>query len=302
MGLFSKVAGMFSKGGGGRSLEDLCARLGVTSAELRAVRVEYSEFTIPKRDGSRRTIAAPSEGLKRVQRLILRRVLGRLPVHPSVVGFERGLSFVDHARAHAGRAVIVRFDIREFFPSTPEKRVREYLRAIGWGNEAGAELCRLCCRNGALPQGAPTSPRLANLVNGEMDHRLAGAAAKYGASYTRYADDLAFSCEIDVPEAVRTLITVVGLVLKECGYRVNRKKGPRVLRRHQRQTVTGLIVNDGPARLSRKTRRWLRAVEHRAASGSARGGAPSLSASQLAGWRALRLMVDAQGGRRTEGS
>lgn len=292
MGLLEKIAGMFG-GGGGRSLEELCARMGLTSAELRAVKAEYFEFTIAKRDGARRKIAAPSAELKRVQKIILRRVLGRLKCHKAVMGFERGLSFVDHAQAHAGRAVVIRIDLRDFFDSTPEKRVMAYLRGIGWGREAAREVCRLSCWKGSLPQGAPTSPRLANLVNGEMDRRLAGAAEHYQARYTRYADDLVFSRREDWPEKNRLLIDLAKVIVEDMGYKMNTKKGPRVLRGHQCQMVTGLVVNDGTVRLPRKTRRWLRAVEHRAGKGV---GTASLTAGELEGWRALKGMVEKGGG------
>lgn len=289
MGLFDKIRGMFASPG--RGVAVLAAWLGVNESELRGVSVEYVEFTIPKRDGSPRRIAAPRPTLKAFQRRVFRRLLRKLPVHESVIGFERGLSFVDHARAHAGRPVIVHVDIRDFFGSTKEKRVSEYLRGIGWSRDAAALLCRVCCRDGGLPQGAPTSPRLANLVNGEMDRRLAGAAAAFGALYTRYADDLTFSFDKDVPTHIRTLLCMIDFILEENGYRPNRKKGPRVLRVHQRQIVTGLVINGGEPRLPRATRRWLRAVEHRSAGKSSSRKAPTLTQDQLKGWRALVQMI-----------
>jgi hypothetical protein len=295
MGLLARILERLSGRGSGLTPEDLAARLGMTVSALRAVPVEYREFSIPKRDGTMRRLAAPGPELKRVQRLILRRVLGRLRVHQAVVGFERGLSFVDHARAHCGRAIVVRIDLKDFFPSTSRKRTMAYLRRIGWGRAAAEEICRLCCKDGSLPQGAPTSPRLANLVNVRMDRRLVGAAAASGAVYTRYADDLVFSFADDEPARARTLINLARAIVADAGYRFNRRKGPRVLRAHQRQVVTGLVVNGGPPRLSRKTRRWLRAVEHRALPGSTQAGPPTLSTSQRQGWRALVSMIEARG-------
>lgn len=294
MGLFKKISGLFGGGGGGsgRSLDDLAARMGMSAPAIAAVRVDYRTFAIPKNSGGNRTISSPAPELKRVQKLILKRVLGRLPAHEAAMGFERGVSFVDHGARHAGASVIIRMDLKDFFPSTTETRVRAYLEAIGWQSGAVRELVRLCCHRGALPQGAPTSPRLSNLVNGLMDSRLAGAAEACGAEYSRYADDIVFSLPEDDPQAVRGLISLSRVIVAECGYRLNRKKGPRVMRGHQRQWITGLVVNDGTARLPRETRRWLRAVEHRAALGSDANQRPTLTATQLAGWRALAAMVE----------
>lgn len=293
MGLFEFIQRLLAGKPRGRPLAELCRRLGVTPEELAAVPVEYHQFTIPKRSGAPRQIDAPAPPLKRLQRQILRRVLARLPAHPAALGFERGVSFVDHARLHAGRPLIVRMDLRDFFPSIGAHKVKQYLHAIGWSGEAVKALVRLCCHQGELPQGAPTSPRLANLVNIELDARLSAAAEQLGALYSRYADDLVFSFAEDAPRAARALITLTRLIIAEEGYALNRAKGPRVLRAHQRQTITGLVVNDGPPRLSRETRRWLRAVEHRAATVASSGKRPTLTPLQREGWRALAQMVRA---------
>jgi hypothetical protein len=289
VGLWDSIRGVFEGAGGGRGVEELARRLGVGEAELRALVPRYRPFAIKKRSGGQRVIDEPEEQLKRVQRLILRRLLARLRSHPSAHGFERGCSIVTAALPHARRAVVLRLDVQDFFLSTKAERIQSYFRRIGWGRAAAALLTRLCTHRGGLPQGAPTSPRLSNLVNLRLDARLAALARAHGASYTRYADDMTFSFDADEHERLVAVIRTTKKVLREEGYRLHTDRKLRVLRRHARQTVAGLVVNER-VRLPRSTRRWLRAVEHRASTGRD----TTLTPPQLEGWRALRHMIDEQ--------
>ncbi len=285
MGLFS----LFGKGKDkGLDVAELARRLGIEEAALRAVRAEYTTFQVPKRSGGMRTLDAPAAELKHVQRRLLRRVLALLASHPAATGFERGRSIVHNALPHVGRAVILRFDLRDFFNSTGEKRIEAFFRRVGWNREAAALLTRLCTYRGGLPQGAPTSPRLANLVNFPLDLRLERLARRYGAIYTRYADDLTFSLAVDDPATVRRLAHHVRATVEDLGYRLNRRKG-RIRRRHQQQRVTGLVVNDLP-NLPRAMRRRLRAIEH----AQRLGRTTTLTPEQLQGWRALTRMIEMQ--------
>src|SRR5262249_47463637 len=180
----------------------------------------------------------------------------------------------------------------------------------GWNREAAWLLARLSTYQGGLPQGAPTSPRLSNLVNGRLDARLAKLAAYSGprqyrnlrtgerivgtsnytrATYTRYADDLTFSFDADDPQGIHELIWQVQRIVEQEGYKLHLGKKLKIRRRHQRQLVTGLVVNER-VDLPRATRRWLRAVEHRLA----RGGPATLTPAQLAGWRGLQQMIASQ--------
>jgi len=276
----------------GLGLMDLSRRLGLAVSDLQRTPVQYDEFTLPKRGGGVRRILAPRPRLKALQRRILRRLLGRLKAHPAATGFERGKSIVTNARVHAGAAVVLRMDIRDFFPSTQSARLRAYFGAIGWGSEAVLLLLKWCTCDGGLPQGAPTSPRLSNLVNYEMDARLEGLAAALGATYTRYADDITFSFRRDQRGPVAGAIRSTKAILADYGYALHRKKKLSIRRRHQRQTVTGLVINDSVA-LPRETRRRLRAVRHRLATGRD----ATLTPQQLAGWDALESMIARQSGR-----
>ncbi len=224
-----------------------------------------------------------------MQRRILHRLLGRLRVHPCVTGFEKGHSIVTNAVCHQGKAVVIRMDIRDFFANTSAKRVRKYFQTIGWNREATEILVRLCTYENGLPQGAPTSPRLANLVNYGLDAHLEGLAKRFGGAYTRYADDLTFSFDQDGPTQHHPVISVSKLILASEGYSLHMKRKLHIRRQHERQLVTGLVVNVRPA-LPRETRRWLRAVEHRAST----GGNPTLSEGQREGWHALQSMIETQ--------
>jgi RNA-directed DNA polymerase len=263
------------------------------------VPVRYTRFEIPKRSGGARVILAPAPELKKVQRLILHRLLRRLPAHPCAAGFERGHSIVTNALPHVGRDVVVRLDLRDFFPSIPAERVEKYFRQIGWDAEAAALLTSLCTHEGSLPQGAPTSPRLSNLVNYRLDARLCALAETRQASYSRYADDMTLSwtaapgpTERDANGRRNDLIHLIKQIVADEGYRLHTKKKLRIARRHDRQLVTGLVVNQ-KVNLPRLTRRRLRAAAHHLATGRP----ATLTAEQLAGWQALQHMVATQGER-----
>ena len=282
--------------GGTRSVEpeptsgvatiELAERLGRSADELRSFVPSYRDFSVPKRSGGMRRISAPDRATRDLQRAIARRILGRLPAHPAAFGFERGRSTVAHAIRHAGRAVVLRMDIEDFFGSTSTERVRRYFR-YSWDADAAALLARLTTHAGALPQGAPTSPKLSTQINARLDARLQGFAASRGVRYSRYADDLTFSLAEDDGRVVHELIRFTDKVLSQAGYRLHRQRKLHVRRRHERQIVTGLVVNERP-RLPRERRRWLRAVEHRFATGAG----STLSEQQLSGWRAYQAMVD----------
>lgn len=270
-------------------LDELAGRLEMDVGQLYGAPIGYSQFTVPKRGGDRRTIHAPISSLKYLQRKVLRRILGGLRSHPAAKGFERGESIVTNARAHVGACVVLRMDVRDFFPSTTAPRVEAYFVNIGWTADAAAMLTKLCTHNGALPQGAPTSPRLSNVVNFALDARMASLAMHVGAFYTRYADDMTFSFRVDNRAAIGAAIKATKAICADYGYRLHQDRKLIIRRRHQCQRVTGLVVNDDVA-LPRATRRRLRAAAHRLTN----GGEATLTEEQLAGWDALQHMIDLQ--------
>jgi retron-type reverse transcriptase len=275
--------------GWGRDVRQLARTLGMDPADLANFQPSYHEAFIAKRSGGQRRLLVPEAATKNLQRKLLRRVLARLRVHPAATGFERGRSIVDHARPHVGQAIVIHMDVVDFFPTTQAARIEAYFRRIGWNAQAAALLTRLTSHEGGLPQGAPTSPRLANLVNYGLDARLSRYVERHGGRYTRYADDIAISLEHDWGRTPRGFIRQTRALLRAHGYRAHGRKKLSIRRRHQRQQVTGLVVND-KVHLSRERRRWLRAVKHRHATGRP----TSVSADQLAGLRAFEQMIERQ--------
>lgn len=258
----------------------------------------YHLFTLGKPHGGERLVLAPKPELKAAQRWILRNVLDGVPLDDCVHGFRSGRSIATNAAAHRGRAVVVRFDLRDFFHAVTYRRVRGLFRSLGYSTEASVilallttfrpdafpfthrrHLSTLAWSDGVgqsrrayrgfpitppfLPQGAPTSPAIANLVARRLDRRLAGLAARTGATYTRYADDLTFSGDAELRGALRRFIPLVARIVREEGFEVAPEKR-RVHRKGGRQTVTGLVVNDEVG-VPRETVRRLRAIIHNAA-------------------------------------
>ncbi len=297
MGLFDLFKELFGGGinGPGRvssgrlDLNELARRLDKRLEDLQSFTPGYQSFQIPKRTGGTREILAPDSETRDLQRCILRRLLARLKSHSAAMGFERGRSIVDNARPHVGKTVVLRMDLKNFFKATDARRVLKYFRKIGWDKKAAKLLVGLCAHKGGLAVGAPTSPKLSNLINYEMDVRLAALAAEFGAAYTRYADDMTFSFATDDREIICAIIGSTKVIVRELGYTLHQNRKLQIKRRHE--LVTGIVVNERLA-LPRETRRWLRAVEHAAANGRP----TTLSPEQLAGWQSLRAMVSRDGG------
>ena len=240
----------------------------------------YHRFTIPKKRGGVRVISSPKTRLRTAQRYVLESVLAPLPVHEAAVAFRPGVSIVDNAARHAGKPVVVRLDLKDFFPSVTFPRVRRLFESFGYSPGVATLFGLLCTEapraaltldGGAkrfvavgercLPQGACTSPALTNLLCRRLDARLSGLAAAGGFTYTRYADDLVFS-HAEAGVAVGALLRTVRQILTDSGFIVNEEKTV-VLRPHHRQSVTGLVTNgDLPPRVSREDLRRFRAFLH----------------------------------------
>lgn len=215
-------------------------------------------------------IEAPKPQLKALQRQILARILNRIPPHPAAHGFVPGRSTKTFVAPHLGQRVVLKMDLQEFFPSITGTRVQTIFRMLGCP-EAVADLLGGICTNAVprrvwneaagdtdrsrlhdasmlhtrphLPQGAPTSPALANVCAYRVDCRLTGLARSAGAEYTRYADDLAFSGGDEFERGVERFSTHVAAVLAEEGFTVNHRK-TRIMRQGVRQRLAGLVANE----------------------------------------------------------
>ena len=204
-------------------------------------RLSYRCYEIKKRSGTRRAISEPSGRLKQFQRRLCKHYLNDLPLHFSTHAFRPHHSIKTHARTHAARELVLTCDVKDFFTQTRSSRVREFFRGEGWSGEPLRAIVRLTCFRGGLPQGAPTSPVISNLVNYQLDERLAELATLQNARYSRYCDDLAFSWSVDQePESFR--VCVEG-ILERYGYQLQIEKGWRVQRRNERPEITGVAIH-----------------------------------------------------------
>lgn len=227
-------------------------------------RTDYNVFRIPKRSGGWREILEPKPELKAKQRSILAWLMARrIGPSPYAHAFVRKRSILTNALPHVGKRVVVKIDMKDFFPSITEGQVAQALVREGLTGSESRAIAQICTVEGRLPQGAPTSPFLSNLVFKPFDYRLAGIAKAWSKSasptaFTRYADDLAFSGN---NPRLNLIIHPVRAILDEAGFVINRAK-TRVYRASNRQTVTGVIVNS-VANVDRKLRRRLRGELHR---------------------------------------
>jgi len=222
----------------------------------------YFSWTVPKKIGGHRTITSPSPQLKRLQRVILDRLLALIPAQPSVHGFVPGRSSATNASLHVEKRVVTKLDIKSFFPSTRYGLIVKALRRATddkLPKSALHLLADLCAYGGGLPVGAPSSPALGNIVLSRFDEIVSDRAAKMGVCYTRYADDLTFS---GGDAAVRMMGFAKGL-LRKLGYETDTKK-ELIQRSGRRQVVTGLVVNK-KASMPRRARKKLRAAVDRLA-------------------------------------
>jgi RNA-directed DNA polymerase len=221
----------------------------------------YQTFRVAKRQpGEFREVKSPEPVLKHIQRLLLLCLSARFPTFDKAAhGFVPGCSVLTNARPHVGRRLVLNVDIRQFFPSTKVGRVARVLQLKPFEmKEKLAYVANLCCDQGSLPQGAPTSPFLANVVCQQLDRRLRQLAARHHCIYTRYADDLTFSSNRSV--FTEQFHKELNAEITKAQYELNEKK-QRLQTRGMRQEVTGVVVNEKP-NVSRKYRRQLRAILH----------------------------------------
>jgi RNA-directed DNA polymerase len=240
----------------------------VSAERLRNYRYRW----LRRRSGLPRLIEAPKARLKEVQRWVLHEILDQVPAHAAAHGFTPGRSVRSHALVHTGRAVVLRLDLRDFFTSIPAGRVYGLFRTLGYPHHVAHTLTALCTNTVPaavwemlerpahprlvqphfwlgrqlatphLPQGAPTSPALANLAAFRLDRRLAGLGSAYHLRYSRYADDLTFSGPRLTGAANRALIALATRIVGEEGFRVHADKSS-LRTAAQRQVVTGVVVN-----------------------------------------------------------
>ena len=227
-----------------RELSSLEHDLGISAKRLYAVSnsigKHYRKGSIPKKSGGCRNLSVPDEVLKAIQKQILDVLLVHMPVSRYAKAYRFGSSTLRNARHHVGRQVVLKLDILHFFDSIrystvkdkafPEEIYAEPLRIL---------LTMLCYYKDALPQGAPSSPAITNIILCEFDEQIGQWCRARGIAYTRYCDDMTFSGNFDPAE----VIPFVRLELKKMGFLLNEQK-TRIQRPGQQQNVTGIVVNE----------------------------------------------------------
>lgn len=273
------------------TLKHLAVRSGTDYTELRRAvardAVAYRNFHIRKRSGGRRYIQIPPDDLMRAQRWLSEHVLARIDPHPRSFAFSKNASTKRCAAQHSGARWLVKMDVSGFFGSISEIQVYRVFLKAGYQPLVAFELARLATyapqesprylraawvrrkpysqiwayakdRIGYLPQGAPSSPMLSNLVMHDIDEELEKVASEYGLTYTRYSDDLTFSTRRSFDRAqAKRLISAVTRRLAQSGLRVNDKKTV-VVPPSARKIVLGLLVNGDEPRLTKEFRSSLR--------------------------------------------
>lgn len=236
--------------------QDLGIRAGTLYAVSNNLSKHYHKVSLPKKSGGHRNLSVPDAVLNSIQRRIADVLLIHIPVSRYAKAYRFGSSTLRNAKPHIGKPVVLKLDILHFFDSIrystvkdkvfPEEIYEEPLRIL---------LTMLCYYKDALPQGAPSSPAITNIILYEFDERIGKWCQNQGISYTRYCDDMTFSGDFDPAEVIR----YVRLGLEKMGFRLNAQK-IRIQHTGQRQTVTGIVVNEKlsiPADYRRKLRQEL---------------------------------------------
>lgn len=187
-----------------------------------------------------------------------------MPLNNHAEGFRKKRSILTNAARHLGRRVLIKIDLRDFFPSIGFDRVFGMFLSLGYPRQVALLMTNLTTHNRVLPTGAPTSPAISNIISRKLDKRFVRLGEKNGFSYSRYADDLAFSSS---GEHIIKMIPFLKEIIHDEGFTVNEDK-LRILRNSGRQKLTGIIVNEKP-NIDRREVRKIRAVLHNCKQGNA---------------------------------
>ncbi len=221
----------------------------------------YRTFFMPKKSGGKRKISAPMPRLKNAQEWILRHILDWVKPHPAAHGFVTGRSIATNAKHHVSAGFVINMDLKDFFPSVTYKRIKGLFRGLGYAENIATLLALICSESDVekiemdqqtwflrrgerwLPQGAPTSPAITNILCRRLDARMQAMAAKLGVVYTRYADDMTFSGAEQMAHAIPKLLWRARRIIEAEGFTLHPNK-LRIMRKGARQEVTGLVVNE----------------------------------------------------------
>lgn len=246
-----------------KSLEDFAHETHLSEKKVRYLSTRanhlYKTYKIAKKTGKFRVISQPSRELKAVQSWILRNILDKLSSSMHSKGFEIGSSILDNALPHVGSNYILSLDLENFFPNVMASKVYGVFDSIGYNKEMTVLLTNLCVFGGGLPQGAPSSPKLANLVCSKLDARIHGYAGPKGIVYTRYADDITLSAL--TAKKIHKAKQFLGTILADEDFKINNSKTKLSGTRRQKK-VTGLVLSENSLGIGRARLRDIRAKIH----------------------------------------
>lgn len=234
----------------------------------------YVTFKIPKKSVGERAIFVPGNSLKLIQKKLNQVLRCVYQPKPSVHGFVPNRSIVTNAKAHAGKRYVLNIDLKDFFPAINFGRVRGMFMALPYGlnPEVATVLAQICCHENHIPQGAPTSPIISNMICAKLDSQLQKLAKQYRCTYTRYADDITFSTTTpNFPKDLAYILVIedsskvflgkaLYSIIKENNFEINELK-LRIQNEKEHQEVTGITVNQFP-NLDRRFIRQIRAMLH----------------------------------------
>jgi RNA-directed DNA polymerase len=201
----------------------------------------YRNFEITKKNGKKRPISEPLPSLKEIQIWILENILEKVPVSPFAKAYKPQTRLIENLKFHKNQPKVFTLDLENFFSSIRIELVEKIFLELGYSNMVSNMLAKLCTKDNVLPQGAPTSPYLSNLIFKEADAIISEYCKQRKIKYTRYADDLSFSADFDENE----LLNIVTETIKNLSLRINESK-TKLMTPNMRQTVTGIVVNDKP--------------------------------------------------------
>jgi RNA-directed DNA polymerase len=212
----------------------------------------YRYYKIPKKNGKIREIQEPLPNLKSIQHWILFNILYNITSSNYAKAYIKNRGLKDNLKFHKNQEKVFSIDIENFFPTITYDKVYIIFKNVGYSNIISKHLSKLCCLKGTLPQGAPTSPYISNLIMKDIDEEIGAYCIDKKIRYTRYADDLTFSGNFNEDE----LKTLVESLLSNQGFKLNNDK-TKLMLKSQRQIVTGVLVNK-KLQLPKDKRRELR--------------------------------------------
>ncbi|HEU4790766.1 MAG TPA: reverse transcriptase domain-containing protein [Flavobacterium sp.] len=207
----------------------------------------YRNFEITKRNGTKRLISEPLPSLKEIQLWILKNILYKIPVSPVAKAYKPKARIIENLKFHRNRPKVLTLDLENFFPSIKMKAAQNVFLNLGYSKYMANILSKLCTKDDSLPQGAPTSPYLSNLIFKSADALIFDFCRQRKIRYTRYADDLSFSGDFDEKELLENVTDVI----ESLNFKINNTK-TKLMTPNTRQTVTGIVVNQKPQVVSHK--------------------------------------------------